>query len=96
MSDTIRDLIKEFKSLEYPFLLHPRLDKDADLERGLSRYRVDYKNVGLIQRILWTKKRSDFLEISNIIQKLMIRRIGKQMNDVMRYLFQHHFTTIPC
>ncbi len=61
------------------------VDRDADMEKeGQDIYMVEYRNVELGQRIVWTAKRGEVIDLADKLSKLQIRRIGKQVNDIAR------------
>ena len=83
MHEDIRDMIKQFKKLEGPFLSQ----KGKDLEKGGKWddfYYGDYCEITFLQRFVWTREVGSVKTLMDALTKLQVRRITKQMEDLQK------------
>ncbi|KAI9817413.1 MAG: hypothetical protein M1827_001022 [Pycnora praestabilis] len=77
LSDTVRDLIRQFKKLERPFLADPNLFQGD--ERGPAiqpRYKCD-----LWHRILWWRHKGSVNELAINLERLQMRRVAREVTE---------------
>jgi hypothetical protein len=72
ISDAVKDLIKQFKDYEAPFLMSPHTGREKDLEWSFDATQQYYR-CDLIHRILWLRVKGGILDIANKLQLLQTR-----------------------
>ncbi|KAI9741307.1 MAG: hypothetical protein M1834_003024 [Cirrosporium novae-zelandiae] len=93
MQESVKDLCRQFKDLEMPFLKDP-LDRDNrgwDPERYMKGEPGDEyicKSMDVIRRIIWTRRKIRAEDIERKLVRLQTRRIAREVTDVL--LTIHH------
>lgn len=82
LSDSIRHMIRQFKTLEEPFLeRRPRADhyeKGFDPPDEDDYYELDYRHLGLLDRVTWVRERNEVIELASRLSRIQTRRIARQ------------------
>ena len=81
LSDSLRHMIRDFKRLEEPFL--ERVPPGDHYEKGIDPYRddyyeINYRHLGLRDRISWVRERSAVIELSGRLSRIQARRTARQ------------------
>ena len=91
LATEIRHMIRDFKTLERPFLLHPdgrhgRYDRESkyavDTPDPDDYYDTQYKSFGTAQRFRWLRTRGSIVNLEKRLGLIQTRRIAKQTADI--------------
>jgi hypothetical protein len=85
MNDAIKDLIRNFKKLEHPFLITPHSGREKDLEWSFDATQHQY-NCDLAHRILWLRIKNDVESIAVKLQRIQTRRIESMVEDQLQIM----------
>ena len=80
INDAIKDLIKEFKEYEKPFLVTPHEGREKELEWSFDATQQYYK-CDFWHRCLWLRARGHISNIANRLEKAQIRRIAQEATE---------------
>lgn len=80
INDAVKDLIKEFKSYEKPFLVTPHEGREKELEWSFDATQQYYK-CDFWHRVLWLRARGHISNIANRLEKAQIRRIAQEATE---------------
>jgi len=81
MNDAVKDLIKQFKHYEYPFLETSHTGREKDLEWSFDATQRHYR-CDLPHRIRWLRVKSGVIDISDKLQKVQTRRIAVETTEM--------------
>jgi hypothetical protein len=80
INDAVKDLIREFKDYERPFLVTPHEGREKELEWSFDAtqqfYRCDFWH-----RVLWLRSKGHIHNIANRLEKAQIRRIAQEVTE---------------
>ncbi len=80
INDAVKDLIKEFKNYERPFLVSPHEGREKELEWSFDAtqqyYRCDFWH-----RVLWLRSKGAIYTIAAKLEKVQVRRIAQDVTD---------------
>jgi hypothetical protein len=85
MNDAVKDLIRNFKRLEHPFLATPHSGTEKDLEWSFDATQHQY-NCDLAHRILWLRVKGDVDSIAVRLQRIQTRRIESMVEDQLHMM----------
>ncbi|PMD54180.1 uncharacterized protein K444DRAFT_540598 [Hyaloscypha bicolor E] len=80
INDAVKDLIKEFKNYERPFLVTPHEGREKELEWSFDATQQYYKS-DFWHRLLWLRARGHIYNIANRLEKAQIRRIAQETTE---------------
>lgn len=84
INDAVKDLIRDFKDLERPFLENLHEGREKELEWSFDATKHYYK-CDLHHRILWLRTKSGINDIAIRLGRLQSRRIAEEVTD-MRFM----------
>ena len=92
-ADTVKEICKQFKSIEAPFL-RPDLDLgkgnehfSGGREYGIAEFggfQGDYEAVSIYHRFRWLRKKGQCIDLLDTLQRLQTRRIGLEVAGLQR------------
>ncbi|KAE9370694.1 hypothetical protein N431DRAFT_310251, partial [Stipitochalara longipes BDJ] len=80
INDAIKDLIREFKDYERPFLVSPHEGREKELEWSFDATQQHYQ-CDFWHRLLWLRAKGHIYEIANRLEKAQIRRIAQETTE---------------
>ena len=80
INDAVKDLIREFKKYEHPFLITPHTGREKELEWSFDATQ-QYYNCDLPHRILWLRSKSGINNIAIRLERLQTRRIATEVTE---------------
>ena len=80
INDAVKDLIREFKGYEYPFLNTPHAGREKELEWSFDATQQSY-NCDLPHRILWLRVKGSVESIAVKLQRVQTRRIAIEVTE---------------
>jgi hypothetical protein len=80
INDAVKDLIKEFKNYERPFLVTPHEGREKELEWSFDATQQHYRS-DFWHRLLWLRARGHIYNIANRLEKAQIRRIAQETTE---------------
>ncbi|TAQ85228.1 hypothetical protein B7494_g6456 [Chlorociboria aeruginascens] len=80
INDAVKDLIREFKAYERPFLIPPHDGTEKDLEWSWNTTQRHY-NCDLPHRILWLRSKGGIESIAGKLQMLQTRRVAAEVTE---------------
>ena len=83
VSVTLRNVIREFKRLERPFLADPDQDTEIELDYSGGHFSPRYCTVDVRHRITWLRTKGTILSLSETLQRLQTRRIARDVNEAV-------------
>lgn len=93
MNDAVKNMIREFRQLERPFL-NPRGEVsdekgylDEDEIEWPDYYRTNHRRCGLRERVMWLRTRSGVVRLLEALNKLVTRRIAKEVGKIAMYMY---------
>jgi hypothetical protein len=76
----VKDLIKEFKYLEKPFLVTPHDGREKELEWSFDATQQYYK-CDFWHRVRWLSTKGHIYNIANRLEKAQVRRIALETTE---------------
>ncbi len=80
INDAVKDLIRDFKEYERPFLTTPHEGREKDLEWSFDAtqqsYRCDFGH-----RLLWLRSKGGVNTIAEKLQRIQTRRIAVEVTE---------------
>ena len=93
MNGAVKSMIHEFRQLERP-LLNPRGEVsdekgylDEDETDWPDYYRTNRRRCGLRERVIWLRTRSDVVRLLEALNRLVTRRISKEVGKIAMYVY---------
>ncbi|KAL8728014.1 MAG: hypothetical protein Q9166_005685 [cf. Caloplaca sp. 2 TL-2023] len=84
LNDSIKSMMRDFRSMEAPFLDHDEESEDLDIEKsGKVSLRGDYGRMDLGRRIRWLHIKADFMVIQNQVTRIQARRIAYETSNTL-------------
>lgn len=80
INDAVKDLIKDFKRYERPFLYSPHEGREKELEWSFDATQQHY-NSDFAHRGLWLRSKSGIASIAEKLQKIQTRRIAVEVTE---------------
>jgi hypothetical protein len=80
INEAVKDLIREFKEYEYPFLDTPHTGREKELEWSFDATQRHYK-CDLGHRILWLRVKNAVNTIAVRLQRVQTRRIAVEVTE---------------
>jgi hypothetical protein len=80
INDAVKDLIREFKAYEHPFLNTPHTGREKELEWSFDATQQSYK-CDLGHRILWLRVKGSVNTIAVRLQRVQTRRIAVEVTE---------------
>ncbi|KAG0650161.1 hypothetical protein D0Z07_3145 [Hyphodiscus hymeniophilus] len=80
MNDAVKDLIKEFKDYEAPFLITRHEGREKELEWSFDATQRYYR-CGLWDRVRWLRSKGRVMDIAVRLQYLQTRRIAVEVTE---------------
>lgn len=81
INDAVKDLIREFKSYERPFLETEHTGREKELEWSFDATQQYYK-CDFWHRVLWLRTKGGVESISEKLQKIQTRRIAVEVTEM--------------
>ena len=86
LNDSIKNIMREFRRMEEPFLDNTPDGDDLDIEKsGRVSLRGTYAPMDFWRRYLWLQQKSDFVEIANQVTRIQARRIAFETSHALEY-----------
>lgn len=80
INEAVKDLIREFKRYEQPFLVTPHTGREKELEWSFDATQ-QYYNCDFPHRILWLRSKGGVSSIAVRLQRLQTRRIAVEVTE---------------
>lgn len=80
---TMRNVVREFKRLEKPFLADPDQDTGIELDYSSGDFSPRYCTVDVRHRLTWLRTKGNILSLSETLQRLQTRRIARDVNEAV-------------
>jgi hypothetical protein len=80
INDAVKDLIREFKDYERPFLVSPHEGREKELEWSFDATQQYYKS-DLWHRIRWLRSKGGINTIASKLERVQVRRIAQDVTD---------------
>lgn len=80
INDAVKDLIREFKIYEQPFLRSPHIGREKELEWSFDATRQYYR-CDLGHRLMWLRVKGFINEIAIKLQRVQTRRIAIEVTE---------------
>lgn len=81
INDAVKDLIREFKAYERPFLETEHTGREKELEWSFDATQQYYKS-DFIHRVLWLRSKGGIQSIAEKLQKIQTRRIAVEVTEM--------------
>ena len=79
----MRNMVREFKMLERPFLRMERDDNDIDLDKSIEIFKADYECLDASQRFAWLRTKGQIVGLAQRLDLIRSRRIAKTVDDAL-------------
>lgn len=84
LNDSIKSMMRDFRSLEAPFLESESGSEDMDIEKsGKVSLRPNYARMDFRRRFLWLHTKQDFLDMANQVTRIQARRIAYETSNTL-------------
>ncbi|KAL9038519.1 MAG: hypothetical protein Q9180_003085 [Flavoplaca navasiana] len=84
LSDSIKNMLSDFRTLEAPFLHNDEHTDDLDIEKsGKVSLRGDYGRLDIRRRLRWLHSKDDFMDIQNKVTRMQARRIAYETSNTL-------------
>ena len=84
LNDSVKQLMRDLKRLEEPFLADTQYDKDFDVEKsGRESLRPDYAPMTLQRRYTWLRTKDEVLTLADRVNRIQTRRIACDSNNII-------------
>jgi hypothetical protein len=80
INDAVKDLIREFKSYEHPFLESPHTGREKELEWSYDATQHSYR-CDLPHRLMWLRVKGHVNTIAVRLQRMQTRRIAVEVTE---------------
>jgi hypothetical protein len=80
ITDAVKDLIKDFKTYERPFLVSPHDGREKELEWSFDATQQYYKS-DFVHRVLWLRSKGGIQSIAEKLNKIQTRRIAIEVTE---------------
>jgi hypothetical protein len=81
INDAVKDLIREFKGYEAPFLYSPHSGREKELEWSFDATQEYYGN-NLLHRLMWLGRKAGVRNIATKLQWIQTRRIAMEVTEM--------------
>ncbi|KUJ14335.1 uncharacterized protein LY89DRAFT_136013 [Mollisia scopiformis] len=81
INDAVKDLIREFKAYERPFLETEHTGREKELEWSFDATQQYYKS-DFVHRVLWLRSKGGVETIAEKLQKIQTRRIAVEVTEM--------------
>ncbi|KAI4162203.1 MAG: hypothetical protein LQ342_004223 [Letrouitia transgressa] len=87
LNDGIKDLMREFRELEEPFLDRPEEAEDLDIEKsGRVSLRGNYAPMDLRRRFTWLHKKDNVVNLGTMTNRIQSRRIAYETSNTLEWV----------
>jgi hypothetical protein len=80
INDAVKDLIREFKNYEKPFLVSPHEGREKELEWSFDATQQYYRS-DFYHRVLWLRSKGGINTIASKLERVQVRRIAQDVTD---------------
>ncbi|KAI4253722.1 MAG: hypothetical protein LQ352_003520 [Teloschistes flavicans] len=84
LNDSIKSMMRDFRSLEAPFLVDDEGADDLDIEKsGKISLRGSYGRMDFRRRFIWLNTKDDFVTMANQVTRIQARRIAYETSNTL-------------
>lgn len=84
LNDSIREMMRDFREMEAPFLNDTGDTNQLDMEESRKvSLRGDYARMNLRRRYIWLQTQSDFVSVANQVTRIRARRIAYETSNTL-------------
>lgn len=83
LNDSVKELMRDFRKLEEPFLNEPPDEREKDVERSQESVRGDYAAMTLRRRWKWMRRKGDVMVMADQVNRIQTRRIACDTSNVL-------------
>ncbi|KAL8768964.1 MAG: hypothetical protein Q9194_005564, partial [Teloschistes cf. exilis] len=84
LNDSIKSMMRDFRSLEAPFLVDEEEADDLDIEKsGKVSLRGSYGRMDFRRRFIWLHTKDDFVTMANQVTRIQARRIAYETSNTL-------------
>ncbi|KAI4205559.1 MAG: hypothetical protein LQ350_000338 [Teloschistes chrysophthalmus] len=84
LNDSIKNMMRDFRELEAPFLVQEEGANDLDIEKnGKVSLRGRYGRMGWRRRVVWLHTKDDFVTMANQVTRIQARRIAYETSNTL-------------
>ena len=87
LNDSVKNLMRDLKRLEEPFLEKSPYERDLDVEKSDREYHPgDYAPMTLRRRYIWLRSKDEVLTLATRVTRVQTRRIACDSNNILLYV----------